>query len=284
MTSEQGKPLAEARGEVDYAASFVEFYAEEAKRIYGETIPSHRADARIVVIRQPIGVVAAITPWNFPAAMITRKVRAGARRRLHGGGQAGARDAADGAGARRCSPSAPAFRRASSTSSPATSPAIGERPDLAPGRALRRLHRLDRGRQAADAAGRLDGEEGRARTRRQRALHRLRRCRSRRGGRRRDRLEVPQHGPDLRLRQPHLRAGRHLRRLRLEARQQGDGAEGRQRRRGRRRPGPADHHGRGREGRAPHRRRGRAGRAGRRRRQAPCARPHASSSRPCSPT
>jgi succinate-semialdehyde dehydrogenase/glutarate-semialdehyde dehydrogenase len=74
MTSEQGKPLAEARGEVEYAASFVEFYAEEAKRIYGETIPSHRADARILVIRQPIGVVAAITPWNFPAAMITRKV------------------------------------------------------------------------------------------------------------------------------------------------------------------------------------------------------------------
>jgi succinate-semialdehyde dehydrogenase / glutarate-semialdehyde dehydrogenase len=74
MTSEQGKPLAEARGEVDYAASFVEFYAEEAKRVYGETIPSHRPDARIVVLKQPIGVVAAITPWNFPAAMITRKV------------------------------------------------------------------------------------------------------------------------------------------------------------------------------------------------------------------
>ncbi len=74
MTSEQGKPLAEARGEVEYAASFVEFYAEEARRIYGETIPSHRTDARILVTRQPIGVVAAITPWNFPAAMITRKV------------------------------------------------------------------------------------------------------------------------------------------------------------------------------------------------------------------
>ncbi len=74
LTSEQGKPLAEARGEIDYAASFVEFYAEEARRIYGETIPSHRADARIIVMRQPIGVVAAITPWNFPAAMITRKV------------------------------------------------------------------------------------------------------------------------------------------------------------------------------------------------------------------
>jgi succinate-semialdehyde dehydrogenase/glutarate-semialdehyde dehydrogenase len=74
LTSEQGKPLAEARGEIDYAASFVEFYAEEAKRIYGETVPSHRADARILVIRQPLGVVAAITPWNFPAAMITRKI------------------------------------------------------------------------------------------------------------------------------------------------------------------------------------------------------------------
>src|SRR3954470_18414700 len=74
MTSEQGKPLAESRGEVEYAASFIEYYAEEAKRVYGETIPSHRADARILVIRQPIGVIAAITPWNFPAAMITRKV------------------------------------------------------------------------------------------------------------------------------------------------------------------------------------------------------------------
>jgi succinate-semialdehyde dehydrogenase/glutarate-semialdehyde dehydrogenase len=74
MTSEQGKPLAEARGEVDYAAAFVEFYAEEAKRIYGEINPTFRADSRILVVRQPIGVVAAITPWNFPAAMITRKV------------------------------------------------------------------------------------------------------------------------------------------------------------------------------------------------------------------
>jgi succinate-semialdehyde dehydrogenase/glutarate-semialdehyde dehydrogenase len=73
MTSEQGKPLAEARGEIDYAASFIEFYAEEAKRIYGETIPSPWPDARILTLRQPIGVMAAITPWNFPAAMITRK-------------------------------------------------------------------------------------------------------------------------------------------------------------------------------------------------------------------
>lgn len=74
LTKEQGKPLAEAKGEILYAATFVELYAEEAKRIYGETIPTHKADARIIVEREPIGVVAAITPWNFPAAMITRKV------------------------------------------------------------------------------------------------------------------------------------------------------------------------------------------------------------------
>lgn len=73
MTLEQGKPLTEARGEIAYAASFVEWFAEEAKRVYGETIPGHQADKRIVVIKQPIGVTAAITPWNFPSAMITRK-------------------------------------------------------------------------------------------------------------------------------------------------------------------------------------------------------------------
>src|SRR5690606_19907073 len=73
LTSEQGKPVAEARGEIIYAASFIEWFAEEAKRIYGDTIPAPQADKRITVIRQPVGVTAAITPWNFPAAMITRK-------------------------------------------------------------------------------------------------------------------------------------------------------------------------------------------------------------------
>jgi succinate-semialdehyde dehydrogenase/glutarate-semialdehyde dehydrogenase len=73
MTAEQGKPLTESRGEVAYGASFIEFFAEEAKRIYGETIPSPWPQARMVVIKQPVGVVAAITPWNFPNAMITRK-------------------------------------------------------------------------------------------------------------------------------------------------------------------------------------------------------------------
>jgi succinate-semialdehyde dehydrogenase/glutarate-semialdehyde dehydrogenase len=73
MTAEQGKAIAESRGEIAYGASFVEFFAEEAKRLYGETIPSPWPSSRIVVIRQPVGVVAAITPWNFPNAMITRK-------------------------------------------------------------------------------------------------------------------------------------------------------------------------------------------------------------------
>jgi succinate-semialdehyde dehydrogenase/glutarate-semialdehyde dehydrogenase len=74
LTLEQGKPLAEAKGEILYAAGFIEWFAEEAKRIYGDTIPSHKHDARIIVNKEPIGLVAAITPWNFPAAMITRKV------------------------------------------------------------------------------------------------------------------------------------------------------------------------------------------------------------------
>jgi succinate-semialdehyde dehydrogenase/glutarate-semialdehyde dehydrogenase len=74
LTKEQGKPLAEARGEIIYGAAYVELFAEEAKRVYGETIPTHKADARVVIMKQPVGVVAAITPWNFPSAMITRKV------------------------------------------------------------------------------------------------------------------------------------------------------------------------------------------------------------------
>ncbi|MDE3738671.1 NAD-dependent succinate-semialdehyde dehydrogenase [Pseudomonas resinovorans] len=74
LSCEQGKPLAEAMGEVVYAASFLEWFAEEAKRVYGDVIPSHKNDARILVTKEPIGVVAAITPWNFPLAMVTRKV------------------------------------------------------------------------------------------------------------------------------------------------------------------------------------------------------------------
>src|SRR6201997_1126863 len=74
MTAEQGKPLAESKGEIAYAASFIDWFAEEGKRLYGDVIPGHQVDKRILVLRQPVGVVACITPWNFPAAMITRKV------------------------------------------------------------------------------------------------------------------------------------------------------------------------------------------------------------------
>jgi succinate-semialdehyde dehydrogenase / glutarate-semialdehyde dehydrogenase len=74
MTAEQGKPLSESRGEIAYAASFIEWFAQESRRSYGQVIPGHMADKRLVVLREPVGVVAAITPWNFPAAMITRKV------------------------------------------------------------------------------------------------------------------------------------------------------------------------------------------------------------------
>jgi succinate-semialdehyde dehydrogenase/glutarate-semialdehyde dehydrogenase len=76
MVSEQGKPLAEARGEIDYAASFIEWFAEEARRVYGDVVPSPWADRRMFTLRQPVGVAALITPWNFPAAMLTRKAGA----------------------------------------------------------------------------------------------------------------------------------------------------------------------------------------------------------------
>ncbi|MGR9372389.1 NAD-dependent succinate-semialdehyde dehydrogenase [Rhizobium leguminosarum] len=74
LTSEMGKPLAEARGEIAYGASYIEWFAEEAKRVYGDTIPAHQEDKRILVLKQPVGVVAGISPWNFPNAMVTRKV------------------------------------------------------------------------------------------------------------------------------------------------------------------------------------------------------------------
>ena len=80
MTAEQGKPLTESRGEVAYGASFLEWFAEEGKRVYGDVIPAARPDQRLLTLRQPIGVVAAITPWNFPNAMITRKAGPAQRR------------------------------------------------------------------------------------------------------------------------------------------------------------------------------------------------------------
>ena len=92
MTAEQGKPLAESRGEIAYAASFIEWFAEEGKRIYGDTIPQPQHGRRIIVQKEPIGVFAAITPWNFPAAMITRKAGPGLGRGLHRGDPSGQPD------------------------------------------------------------------------------------------------------------------------------------------------------------------------------------------------
>ncbi len=220
MTVEQGKPLAESRGEIAYGASFIEWFAEEGKRVYGDTIPAQATDRRIVVLKQPIGVCAAVTPWNFPNAMITRK-----------------------AGPALAAGCTMVIKPASMT--PYSALALCElaeragipkgvisvvtgrvRPDRQgaddqPARAQVHVHRLHRGRQAADGAVREHGEEGLARAGRQRAVHRVRRRGSRRGRRGRARVQVPQYRPDLRVREPHLRAGRRLRRVHEEALRQG---------------------------------------------------------------
>jgi succinate-semialdehyde dehydrogenase/glutarate-semialdehyde dehydrogenase len=126
LTAEMGKPLAEAKGEIAYGASFIEWFGEEAKRVYGETIPGHQRDKRITVIKQPIGVVASITPWNFPNAMITRKA---ARRWPWAAASSPAPPPR-----RRCRrwrwpcwANAPACRRASSRSSPRRGPPTSAR-------------------------------------------------------------------------------------------------------------------------------------------------------------
>ena len=231
MTAEQGKPFAEAKGEIAYGASFVEWFAEEAKRVNGETLPTFDNNRRLMVLKQPIGVCAAITPWNFPLAMITRKVapalaagcpviikpaeltpltalaaaelaiRAGIpagvlnmlvrrRRQQHRRGQGAVRQ-------RRGAP--------------------------------HQLHRLHRSGPHPDGAERAHGQEDVAGAGRQRALHRVRRRRHRQRGGRRLRQQVPQRRPDLRVLQPHLRAGRCVRQLRGEVRRQGEDHQGRQR-------------------------------------------------------
>ena len=220
MTSEQGKPLAEARGEVDYAAAYIEFFGEEAKRIYGEINPTFRADSRIVVIKQPIGVVAAITPWNFPAAMITRKVAPAIA--------VGCTVVAKPAG-----------------ETPLTALALGElalRAGLPPGvlnfvtGEARAIGKAMTEHPAVRVVG-FTGSTEVGKVLMAQAAGTVKKvglelggnapfivfddaaCRRRRRGR--DHLEVPQHGPDLRLRQPHLRAGGHLRRLRRQAHDRG---------------------------------------------------------------
>ena len=195
LTTEQGKPLAESRVEIAYAASFLEWFGEEAKRVYGDTIPTYMRDRRIVVAKEPVGVT-----------------------RRHHAVELPGRDADAQGGARRSAPAArwcssrPSRRRSRAlavmrlgeeaglppgvlsivTGDAEDAPLIGARDDLQPDRAQARLHRLDRGRQAAHGPVRRAGQEGLARARRQRAVHRLRRRRPRGRRRRRADLQVPQ--------------------------------------------------------------------------------------------
>jgi succinate-semialdehyde dehydrogenase/glutarate-semialdehyde dehydrogenase len=202
MTAEQGKPLAESRGEIAYGASFIEWFAEEAKRVYGDTIPQH-ARPRIIVLKEPIGVFAAITPWNFPNAMITRKAGPALAAGCTGVIRPASPDAVLGAGA---GGAGRARRHAAGRVQRLTGGRRRDRrrADRQPAGAQTDLHRLDRGRREAA------GASARRRSRRphgagrQRAVHRVRRRRSRRRGGRARWPQVPQHRPDLRLRQPLL--------------------------------------------------------------------------------
>ena len=212
LTAEMGKPLAEAKGEILYGASYVEWFGEEAKRVYGDTIPGHQRDKRIIVIKQPVGVVATITPWNFPNAMIARKMAPALAVGCAMVAKPAARDAALGARAGACWPSAPACPQGvfnvitSHALRPTSARSSADNPKV---RKLTFTGSTEVGRilmrQGADQIKKLEPGAGR-----QRALHRLRRRRPRCRGRRRDGLQVPQQRPDLRLRQPHLRAGRRL--------------------------------------------------------------------------
>ena len=169
LTSEQGKPLAEALGEVDIGGAYVEFFAEEARRVYGETIPTQRPDARLLAIRQPIGVCGAITPWNFPYSMITRKVSpalaAGCTVVLKPANETPLTRAGAGGAGREGG-------RAQGRVQHPHRQFVGDRQGAlrTSRRALRRFHRIDRGRQDSVSAGLGRREKARARTRRQRAV------------------------------------------------------------------------------------------------------------------
>ena len=207
MTLEQGKPLAESRGEIAYGANYIEWFAEEGKRMYGDTIPQPSNDKRIVCIKQPVGVVACITPWNFPNAMLTRKIAPALA--------AGCTVVCKPANATPLS----AYAFVELAERAGIPPGVinmvtgrdrGDRQgtDLNP--IVRKLtfHRLDPGRQAIDGRMRANRQAHLDGTRRQRAFHRFRRRRSRRRRRRRAGQQVPQRRPDLRLRQPHPGAGK----------------------------------------------------------------------------
>jgi succinate-semialdehyde dehydrogenase/glutarate-semialdehyde dehydrogenase len=176
MTLEQGKPLAEARGEIGYAASFLEWFAEEGKRVYGDTIPAHQADKRILVLKEPVGVCAAITPWNFPAAMITRKAGAALGGGMYDGGQTRAPQTPFSALAL-----AALAERAglpAGVLSVVTGPAQAIGDEILDHPLVRKLsfHWLDPHWKVSDAALRWHAQTTLAGTGRQRALHRVQRC------------------------------------------------------------------------------------------------------------
>ena len=215
MTAEQGKPLAEAAGEVDYAAGFLEWFGGEAERVYGQVVPAANAANRVLVLRQPVGVVAAITPWNFPAAMMTRKLGPCDGGRLHQHRQARERDAADGRARAARDRGRWAPPGASSTSSPRARPGWSPRRSspIARVRKISFTGSTEVGKELIRLSARA-GEAALARAGRARAVPDLRRRRPRPGRRRADRLQVPQRRPDLRLREPYLCPERRLRRVR----------------------------------------------------------------------
>ena len=224
LTAEQGKPLAESRAEVEYAASFLEWFGEEGKRVYGDTIPSPLGDRRIIVVRQPVGTTAGITPWNFPAAMPTRKaapaLAAGCTMVLKPAEQTPLTALAVGVLAERAGLPPGVLRIVTGDAEDA--PLIGG--EMTSNPAVRKV-----GFTGSTEVGKLlmaqcaKAEAGLARARRQRAVHRARRLQPRRRGRRRAAVQVPQQRPDLHLGQPHPRAGRRLRRVRRAPHRGGGG-------------------------------------------------------------
>ena len=227
MTEEQGKPIRMARNEVGYAADFLLWFAEEAKRVYGETIPSARADQRFLVLRQPVGVVGAITPWNYPVSMLTRKIAPA----LAAGCTIVIKPAEQ-------TPllAVEVFKIFDEIGLPegvvnlvtTSDPGAGRRrAGHQPEGAQDHLHRLDRGRQADRATGGGAGEAGQHGARRPRAVHRARRRRPGARGQGRGGGEVPQHRPGVHLPEPPLRPARARRAVRRHARAALPGAEGR---------------------------------------------------------
>ena len=209
LSREQGKPFSEAKGEIVYGAGFIEWFAEEGKRAYGEVIPSHAADRRIVTLKQPVGVVAAITPWNFPTAMITRKLgpalAAGCTIVIK---PASATPFSALALAALCEEAGVPAGVVNVVTGSAR--AIGG--ELTRNPSVRKLTFTGSTEIGVPADARMCryGEEDQHGAGRQRAVPGVRRRRCRRGDRRRDDLQVPQRRPDLRLHQPLLRPGRRL--------------------------------------------------------------------------